>query len=145
MFKLWQVRLKKFAVHMMVLLRHLAKEIHERRLISSIRLPFLLWQFSLTEAKESFLKRSFPEPSPHLAYASKEELHAGMEKILEEHGKKTLIIEHVEDLPEESLENHLSAAWMSADIQPNKFRFNVPLVYWYENALLAGQFSIVLQ
>ncbi len=46
----------------------------------------------------------------YLAFASMDELHEGYEKILDEHGKKCLVIEHVEDLPEEALENHLAAA-----------------------------------
>jgi len=47
---------------------------------------------------------------PHLAYAAPDELHEGYQKILDEHGSKCLIIEHVEDLPESALENHLTAA-----------------------------------
>jgi len=103
---------KKFAVHHDGLLRHLAKEIHETKIdiVDSFTVP-PIGNISLTEAKEFFPEKILSvNLPPHLAYANMDELHAGYEKILQEHGKKQLIIEHVEDLPEESLENHLSAA-----------------------------------
>lgn len=103
---------KKFAVHHDGLLRHLANEIHESSIdiVDSFTVP-PIGNISLTEAKEFFPEKTLSvNLPPHLAYASREELLVGYQKIIDEHGKKQLIIEHVEDLPEESLENHLTAA-----------------------------------
>ncbi len=103
---------KKFAVHHDGLLRHIYNEIHEASfdILDSFTVP-PIGDISLTEAREFFPEKVLAvNLPPHLAYASMDELHEGYEKILNEHGSKCLIIEHVEDLPEESLENHLAAA-----------------------------------
>ena len=103
---------KKFAVHHDGLLRHIRNEIHQSSfdILDSFTVP-PVGNISLSEAREIFPEKILAvNLPPHLAFASKKELHEGYEKILDEHGKKCLIIEHVEDLPEESLENHLAAA-----------------------------------
>ncbi len=103
---------KKFAVHHDGLLRHLHKEINEASfdILDSFTVP-PTGNISIKEAKEFFpgkiLAVNLP---PHLAYASMEELHEGYQQILDDYGSKCLIIEHVEDMPEEVLERHLTAA-----------------------------------
>jgi hypothetical protein len=99
-------------VHLDGLLRHIHEEINESSfdILDSLTVP-PTGNISLTEAKEFFpgkiLAVNLP---PHLAFASMDELHEGYQKILDEHGSKCLIIEHVEDLPEAALEKHLTAA-----------------------------------
>lgn len=103
---------KKFAVHHDGLLKHIAKEIHEASfdILDSFTVP-PTGNISLSEAKEWFPEKILAvNLIPHLAYGTRQELLDGYEKVLSEHGKKQLIIEHVEDMPEESLENHLTAA-----------------------------------
>ena len=103
---------KKFAVHHDGLLRHIREEIHQSSfdILDSFTVP-PVGNISLSEAQEFFPEKVLAvNLPPHLAFASKKELHEGYERILAEHGKKCLIIEHVEDLPEQSLENHLTAA-----------------------------------
>jgi hypothetical protein len=103
---------KRLAIHHDGLIRHIVKEIQESSfdILDSLTIP-PTGNVTVSEAREFFpdkvLTVNLP---PHLAYATIEELHLGYEKILAEHGKKCLIIEHVEDMPEEVLENHLSAA-----------------------------------
>ena len=103
---------KKLAVHHDGLLRHIRNEIRDSSfdILDSFTVP-PTGDISLTEAKEFFPQKILAvNLPPHLAFASMEELHRGYEQIIEEHGKKCLIIEHVEDLPESALENHLTAA-----------------------------------
>ena len=103
---------KKLAVHHDGLLRHIHKEIHDAsfNILDSFTVP-PTGDISLSEAKEFFPEKVLAvNLPPHLAFASKDELRAGYGQILDEHGSKCLIIEHVEDLPEAVLENHLSAA-----------------------------------
>lgn len=103
---------KKFAVHHDGLLKHIAQEIHEASfdILDSFTVP-PVGNISLSEARQVFPEKILTvNLPPHLAYASRQELLEGYGKILSEHGKKQLIIEHVEDLPEESLEAHLTAA-----------------------------------
>jgi hypothetical protein len=103
---------KKFAVHHDGLLRHIAKEIHEStfNIVDSFTVP-PTGNISLEEAKQFFPEKTLAvNLPPHLCYASRQELLEGYEKILDEHGSKSLIIEHVEDLPDDVLENHLAAA-----------------------------------
>jgi hypothetical protein len=103
---------KKFAVHHDGLLRHLRKELHEASfdILDSLTVP-PTGNISLAEAREYFPEKVLAvNLPPHLAFASMDELHQGYARILNEHGSKCLIIEHVEDLPEAVLENHLTAA-----------------------------------
>jgi len=66
---------------------------------------------SISEAREFFPgKQIFVNLPPHLAWAEVDELRDGYAKIIEEWGSKTLTIEHVEDLPTQTIERHLSAA-----------------------------------
>ncbi len=103
---------KKFAVHFDGLLRHIHEEIRESSfdILDSFTVP-PTGNISLTEAKEFFPEKILAvNLPPHLAFASMDELHEGYQQILDDHGSKCLIIEHVEDLPEAALEKHLIAA-----------------------------------
>lgn len=103
---------KKFAVHHDGLLRHISTEIHAATfdILDSFTVP-PVGNISITEAKQFFPEKILAvNLPPHLAYANRQELLNGYVQIVSDHGKKQLIIEHVEDLPEEALENHLAAA-----------------------------------
>lgn len=102
----------RLAIHHDGLIKHIVKEIHESSfdILDSLTIP-PTGNVTVSEAREFFPEKVLTvNLHPHLAYATMDELHSGYEKILDDHGKKCLIIEHVEDLPEEVLENHLTAA-----------------------------------
>ncbi len=103
---------KVLAVHFDGLFGHLKSEIADSpfRIIDSFSTP-PTGDVSLAEAR-----RLWPEKIPfvnlpaHLAWGSKEELIGGYTSILEECGNNIFTIEHVEDMPDEQLELHLSTA-----------------------------------
>lgn len=103
---------KKFAVHHDGLMKHIAKEIHDAsfNILDSFTMP-PVGNISLSDARQLFPEKVISvNLPPHLAFGSRQELLEGYEIILSESGNKQLIIEHVEDMPEETLENHLTAA-----------------------------------
>ncbi len=103
---------KILAVHFDGLFGHLKDEITDSpfQVIDSVSIP-PIGDVSLREAR-----RLWPDKVPfvnlpaHLAWASKEELIGGYSSILSDCGNKIFTIEHVEDMPEEKLELHLSTA-----------------------------------
>ena len=91
---------------------HLKKEIAEAPfdIVDSFTIP-PVGDITIAEAKQIWPdKRLFINLPPHLAYAEKKELHNAYEFITSEWGNKCLVIEHVEDMPAETLERHLEAA-----------------------------------
>ncbi len=102
---------KCLAIHFDGYFKHLRKAITNSpfQVIDSFTVP-PIGNVSLSEAKELWPdKIPFINLAPHLAFADKKELHEGYEKILAEWGNKKIAIEHVEDLPQDRLEMHLSA------------------------------------
>jgi hypothetical protein len=103
---------KILCVHFDGRFRHLKQGIQDSTfdVIDSFTVP-PTGDVSIPEAKTFFPeKRIFVNLPPHLANAGANELRAGYSKILNEWGSKVLTIEHVEDLPPDALERHLSAA-----------------------------------
>jgi hypothetical protein len=102
---------KVLSVHHDGLLSHIADEIAEASfsVVDSFTVP-PVGDVTITEARKKWPgKRLSINLPPHLAYARTDQLHEAYEAIVAEWGNKCLIIEHVEDMPEETLERHLSA------------------------------------
>ncbi len=103
---------KKLAVHHDGLMATLKNEMAEAPfdIIDSFTIP-PVGDVTLTEAKRLWPdKLIFINLPPHLAHSNKAEIRKGYEEILKEWGSKKLVIEHVEDMPEEVLELHLNSA-----------------------------------
>ena len=103
---------KKFAVHHDGLLAHLKEEMAAAPfdIVDSFTVP-PVGNMSLTEAKELWPDKIITvNLPPHLAHSSGDEIRKGYEAIVEEWGGTNLVIEHVEDMPEETLELHLNTA-----------------------------------
>jgi hypothetical protein len=102
---------KALAVHFDGLFAHLKNQISDSPfdIIDSFTVP-PVGNVALREVRELWPdKTPFINLPPHLAHAGVDELHEGYAGIIEEWGSKILTIEHVEDLPPEQLELHLSA------------------------------------
>ena len=103
---------KKLCVHFDGRFRHLKEGIRNSTfdVIDSFTVP-PVGDVSILEAKEFFPdKLIFVNLPPHLAWAGADELREGYGKIVDEWGSKVLTIEHVEDMPQNTLERHLSVA-----------------------------------
>jgi uroporphyrinogen-III decarboxylase len=102
---------KKLAVHCDGLLSHIRNEIAHSPfdIIDSFTVP-PVGDVTLTEAKNLWPQKTIAmNLAPHLAHSSYDEVVKGYEEILSEWGNNKLIIEHVEDMPQDTLEMHLSA------------------------------------
>jgi hypothetical protein len=100
---------KRLAVHHDGLMAHIKAEIAESPfdIIDSLTVP-PVGNVSLSQAKQWWPdKLIFVNLPPHLAHSGEKEIREGYEAILEEWGSAALVIEHVEDMPEETLELHL--------------------------------------
>ena len=103
---------KKLAVHFDGLFRHIKDEVRKSSfdIIDSFTVP-PTGNVSVAEAKDFFPgKQIFINLPPHLARAEDKQLREEYSRIVDDWGSKVLTIEHVEDLPPEALEKHLSAA-----------------------------------
>ncbi len=103
---------KVLAVHFDGLFGHLKNEIADSpfQIIDSFSIP-PTGDVELREARRIWPQKiPFVNLPAYLAWASKEELVNGYTSILNDCGNKIFTIEHVEDMPEEKLELHLSTA-----------------------------------
>jgi hypothetical protein len=103
---------KVLSVHHDGLLSHLSREIGEASfaVLDSFTVP-PVGDMTITQARAAWPgKRLSINLPPHLAWADTETLRAAYAAIVDEWGSKRLVIEHVEDMPAETLERHLSAA-----------------------------------
>jgi hypothetical protein len=103
---------KILACHMDGRLAHLKNCIASSpvQLIDSLTVP-PVGNVPLTEVREAWpTKIIFINCPPHFSFQSQEDVRQGYLQILDEWGDNRLAIEYVEDLPENELEPHLSAA-----------------------------------
>jgi hypothetical protein len=103
---------KKLAIHFDGLFRHLINVMRDSTfdIIDSFTVP-PTGNVSIAEVKRLLPdKQIFVNLPPHLAFSDPTELRKGYSRIVDDWGSKVLTIEHVEDMPPETLESHFMAA-----------------------------------
>jgi len=103
---------KKLSVHQDGLMGHLKNEIADAPfdIIDSFTVP-PMGNVSISEAKRIWPeKQLFINLPPHMAFESEKKISESFSSIVSEWGNNRLVIEHVEDMPEEILEKTISAA-----------------------------------